>query len=409
MRLVHRIPDRLDGYALRGLLGPMLVALGVVLLAQILERLLRLFELAATYGASPWLVLEMIGSLVPHYLGIALPAAFFAAIFMATARTGDDNELDAMLATGRSITRMAVPHMLVALALVGFNLYLFGFLQPVTRYGYNLTAHEARNTGWNARLEANRFITVRDGYTLAAGDVGADGRTLGQVFVERHDELGEQIVTASQGRLVPSADSMSLLLELGNGMIVDAANDGAVRVLRFDEGRINEDFTAIPPPYRARGEVENDNARSAVRELTLPELRQPPPHAMDISFAQRNGEFHGRLARSVMPLLLPLLALPLGMAAKRGRRAAGTVFAVLAVVALDQALSFGEAMAETGRAAAWLSVWLPVVLFAILGIWLFRSSLQWPGDNPVMRAVSAIESAFEGMQKRRKARADKGR
>ena len=34
----------------------------------------------------------------------------------------------------------------------------------------------------------------------------------------------------------------------------------------------------------------------------------------------------------------------------------------------------------------------------MLGVWLFRGSLQWPGDNPVMRAVSAIESGFEGMQ-----------
>src|SRR5690606_3274770 len=71
--LVHRIPDRLDGYALRGLMGPLLVALAVVLIAQILERLLRLFELAAATGASPLLVLKMIASLLPHYLGIALP------------------------------------------------------------------------------------------------------------------------------------------------------------------------------------------------------------------------------------------------------------------------------------------------------------------------------------------------
>lgn len=406
--LVHRIPDRLDAYALRGLMGPLLVALGVVLIAQILERLLRLFELAAATGASPLLVLKMIGSLVPHYLGIALPAAFFAAIFMATARTGDDNELDAMLATGRSITRMAVPHMLVALVLVGFNLYLFGYLQPMTRYGYEVTKHEARNTGWNARLEPNRFISVKKGYTLAADQVGADGRTLGQVFVERHDAAGEQIVTAAEGRLVPSVDAMSLQLELGNGMIVDSGNTGDVRVLRFAQGRINEDFTAIPPPMdRARGEPEAGNARTAVRELTLPELLQPPLQSQSISPAQLAGEFHGRLARSMMPLLLPLLALPLGMAAKRGRRAAGTVFAVLAVVTLDQALSFGEAMGETGRTVAWLSVWLPVVLFAILGLWLFRSSLQWPGDNPVMRAVAAIESAFEGLQKKRKARAER--
>jgi lipopolysaccharide export system permease protein len=408
-RLVHRIPDRLDLYALRGLLGPLLVALGVVLVAQLLERLLRLFEIAAATGASPMLVLEMIGSLVPHYLGIALPAAFFAAIFMATARIGDDNELDAMLATGRSISRMAVPHLMVGGALVLFNLYLFGYLQPLTRYNYNATVHEVRNTGWNARLEANRFVTVSKGYTLAADRVAADGRTLGGVFVERHDAGTEQVVTAAQGRLVPSLEDMSLQLELGNGMIVDAAGEGHVRVLRFTQGRINEDFTAVPPPYRERGSIAmGKDAGDAVRELTLPELLAPPPQAGDVPRANRAGEFHGRLARCVMPLLLPLLALPLGMAAKRGRRVAGTVFAVLAVVALDQALSFGEAMAETGRAIPWLAVWLPVVVFAVLGLWLFRSSLQWPGDNPVMRAVSAIESAFEGMQKRRKAKSKDG-
>jgi lipopolysaccharide export system permease protein len=396
-RLVQRLPDRLDWYTLRILFGPLLLALGVLLLAQILERLLRLFELAAATGASPLLVAKMIASLVPHYLGLALPAAFFAAIFMATARVGDDNELDAMLATGRSITRMAVPYFLVAGALAIFNLYLFGFLQPLTRYGYNAAVHDARHAGWDARLEANRFVAVKDGYTLAADSVGANGRTLGGVFVERHDARGEQVVTAEDGRLVPAADGASLLLELTNGVIVGGRPDGTVSTVRFASGRINEDFTVVRPPYRARG--------VNVRELTLPELRAGAGTApqTELAGAQRAGEFHGRLARSMLPLLLPLLALPLGMAAKRGRRAPGTVFAVLALLALNQALQFGESMAETGRAVAWLAVWLPVALFALLGLWLFRSSLQWPGDNPVMRAVGAIEGAFEGLQKRRKA------
>ncbi|HUG72725.1 MAG TPA: LptF/LptG family permease, partial [Steroidobacteraceae bacterium] len=167
-RLIHRVPDRLDWYMLRALLGPLVLAVCVLLLAGILGRLLRLFELAAATGASALLVVKMVASLVPHYLGMAMPAAFFAAIFMATARIGDDNELDAMLATGRSITRMAVPFFLVALALTGFNLYLFGFLQPLTRYGYDATVHDAKNTGWDGRLEANRFVTVKDGYTMAA-------------------------------------------------------------------------------------------------------------------------------------------------------------------------------------------------------------------------------------------------
>jgi lipopolysaccharide export system permease protein len=395
--LRHRLPDRLDWYTLRSLFGPLLMCLCVLLLAQILERLLRLFDMAAATGASVWLVLQMAGTLVPHYLGMAVPAAFFAAIFMAVARVGDDNELDAMLATGRSITRMAAPYFLVALALCLFNFYLFGFLQPLTRYGYHLAAHNATQAGWDARMEDNRFVTVRRGYTLGADSVGVDGRQLTGVFVERRGDDGEEVITAERGRLVPSADGTRLLLDLTNGVILRDQPDGTVRTVQFAQGRINEDFTAVPPPFRSRGE--------SVRELTLPELQRAPPsaYAQDISDSQRHGEFHGRLARTLLPLLLPLLALPLGMAAKRGRRAPGTVFATLALLALNQALQFGESMAETGRAPAALAVWLPVVLFGAFGIWLFRSSLQWPGDNPVMRAVGSIEAAFEGVQRRRKA------
>ena len=66
---VQRLPDRLDGYTLRALFGPMLLALVVLLLAQLLERLLRLFDLAAATGASPLLVAKMIASLVPHLSG----------------------------------------------------------------------------------------------------------------------------------------------------------------------------------------------------------------------------------------------------------------------------------------------------------------------------------------------------
>jgi lipopolysaccharide export system permease protein len=228
------------------------------------------------------------------------------------------------------------------------------------------------------------------------------------VFVERHDERSEQIVTAESGRLVQSADGESLQLELSNGLIVDARSDGTRTTMQFSAGRINEDFTAAPPPFRARGTDDRQRedgkaCRTCVRELTLPELRATalPDEPGGVTAAQRAGELHGRLARSVMPLLLPLLALPLGMAAKRGRRAPGTVFAVLALLTLDQMLSFGEGLAEAGRATPWVSVWLPVVLFAALGVWLFRSSLQWPGDNPVMRAVSAIEGAFDGLKRRK--------
>ena len=80
----------------------------------------------------------MAADLVPHYLGLALPVAFTAATFMATARMCDDSELDIMLSTGRSIARIAAPYFVLALLLSVSNLYLFGALQPLARYDYHV-------------------------------------------------------------------------------------------------------------------------------------------------------------------------------------------------------------------------------------------------------------------------------
>ncbi|MEW6167309.1 MAG: LptF/LptG family permease [Pseudomonadota bacterium] len=395
MQALRRVVgDRLDRYTLRLLAAPLLLSLATLLLAQLLERLLRLFDLASSTGAPLSSVLAMAANLVPHYLGLAVPMAFMAAIFMAVARMGDDNELDVMLATGRSIARVALPYFGVAAALTLFNLYLFGFLQPLGRYGYHVATHEAINSGWNAKIESNRFSDTGQGFVLRASRVDADGQGLHGVFVERDGRDSEEVVTAPRGRLVPSGDGRRLLLNLEDGHIVRISATGEVSTLAFAHGLVNEDFTPAPPPYRPRGD--------SVRELTFPELWRGMHAGGNTS--ELAGEFHGRLARALLPPLLPLLALPLGMASKRGRRAPGVVFASLALLAVHHALQFGESLAESGRVAAAPALWTPFVLFTALSLWIFRRSLAWPGDNPVTRAVVAIEGALEGARPRRRKR-----
>ena len=195
------VADRLDRYTLRQLGGPLALSLGVLLIAQLMERLLRLFDLVAATGAAVTQVLTMAANLVPHYLGLALPTALTAAIFMAVARLGDDNEVDVMLGAGRSIARLAMPFIAVAVLLCAFNVYLFGYLQPLSRYGYHVAVHEALNAGWDARLEERRFVSAEHGITLSADAVAADGHSLQGVFIARRSGVGEEITTAPRGRL----------------------------------------------------------------------------------------------------------------------------------------------------------------------------------------------------------------
>lgn len=376
--------DRLDRHALRLLLVPLLASLGVLLLSQLLERLLRLFDIAASSGAPLWSVLPMAANLVPHYLGMALPMAFAAAMFMAAASLVDDSELDVMLSAGRSLARIAVPYFAVGLLLSAFSVYLFSELQPHTRYGYQVAVQRAVQTAWAARIEENRFVDTGQGDVFSADSIEGDGRGLHGVFAERRTPQYEEITSAASGRLEPRPDGRGWVLNLQRGLIVRVADDAAVSTLRFPEGVASRDLTPQGPPFRPRG--------ASVRERTSAELWRDMQTGTD---PKVGAEFHGRLARALIPPLLPLLALPLGIASKRGRRAPGVVFATLALFALHHALQFGERLADSGRVAPAPAIWLPFAAFAVLALWMFRRSLAWPGDNPVTRAVNAVESAFE--------------
>ena len=388
-----RVAYRLDLYMLRALGAPLGFVLGAVLIAQLLERLLRLFDLVAVTGAPVTAVFRMAANLVPHYLGVALPAAFTVAMFLALARLSDDSEIDVVLSSGRSLVRATLPYFLLAAALALFSLYLFGHLQPLSRYAYRAAVHEAVNTRWDARVEENRFGSAGRGFIFHAESVAPDKRHVQGVFVQRRLGETEEVTTAPRGHLF-TGDDGRLLLELEDGLMVRDQGPDKIWYGRFDKAVINADFRTGPPPFRARG--------SSVREMTLPELWAGMQHPDSTTLSQPRlaGEFHGRLARSFVLPFLPLLAIPLGMAAKRGRRAAGAVFTAIALIALNHSLQFGESLAESGRANAVVAVWTPLAVFALMSFWLFRASLAWPGDNPITRATSRTGDAARDLRRR---------
>ncbi|NKF23308.1 YjgP/YjgQ family permease [Solimonas sp. C16B3] len=385
----------LDRYLLGMLAGPLSLSIGVVLVALLLERLLRLFNLVAASSSALSAVADAIVNLVPYYLGLALPAAFFASIFMVVARLGDDNELDAMLAAGRSILQLARPFVLVAGLLAIFAFYLYGYLQPHSRYRYRAVLYEALHEGWNARAQENVFADAGRGFTLTADEVDASGRHMKGVFIRRLADGYDEIITARTGTLLPTPDGHSLQLELGVGRSVREQDGIGLDDMHFQHAIVNENFDAQAPPFRPRGNSE--------RELTLPELwsamhEQTPP----VSYAELAGEFHARLARSAALPFLPLLAFALGMAAKRGQRAPSVALACLLLLALHHGIQFGESLAQTGRVSAVAAVWSPLAVFAALSCWLFAASLKSPGDNPMTRMVARSERLMEGISLRRK-------
>ena len=98
---------KLDRYVLELMARPVLGCLFVTLTAQLLDRVLKIINLLVQNGAHVSFVVQLTVNVMPYYLSLSLPASFFVAIFIIVARLGDGNEIDALLASGVSISRLA--------------------------------------------------------------------------------------------------------------------------------------------------------------------------------------------------------------------------------------------------------------------------------------------------------------
>jgi lipopolysaccharide export system permease protein len=376
-------PNLIDRYVLRLTAGPMLGCLAVTLVALLLERALRLLDLLSQSSDRFGYVVQLTGQLVPHYFGLALPVAFFVALFVVIVRLNDGSEVDALLAGGVSLTRLAAPFIALGLVLAIVSLAVFGYVQPYSRYAYRAVMHAAANAGWNGELQAGAFVTD-DNTIMTADQADPTGERLERLFIRRIGDGGrEEVITAESAELRVSSDGTSVTLTLHNGRRTLETASGTYDILQFGSFVTDAKLAGAAALLRARGGDE--------RELTLGELAAHARSGDSLLPRQTLlAELYARLARAAFLPFLPLVAFPLGLAAKRGRRAPGLVLAGILLLAFQHSLQLGQSLAESGRLPALVAIWTPFVLFTGFGVWMFSGSRDRPGETPISLFIGMI-------------------
>ncbi len=366
--------DRIDRYILKHLAGPFFGALLGALALMMLERMLRLLDLVGESEDALGYVFDMLANLVPHYLGLALPAALFIACYAGYRRLADSSELAAFASIGRGLGRLALPAILVAIVLTIVSAYVHSHLQPHGRYAFRTLGFLAANASIAAALESGAFVEFQ-GVTFMAERSGEPGRALSRVFVhERSEDGAARTVTSAAGALFEDRAGERSQLSFRDGLLVDEAADGERAVIAFQALEWPIDSAAFGE-FRPRGATE--------RELTWPELLPaldtPPTQATREQIA---SEIHGRAARSLMVLIVPFLAIPLATAGGRTRSVAPLAVGIIAFLFFIQSLQFAEGMADLGRLSAPVAIWTPVLLFAAGSGWLFWRAWRGVGFDP---------------------------
>ncbi|MGB0504642.1 MAG: LptF/LptG family permease [Pikeienuella sp.] len=364
----------LDRYLLRLMATPMLAALAVTLSALLLERVLRLFELLTGKGAPLGLVVSMALNLVPHYLGLALPAAFAVGVIGVMSSLSRENEIDAMESAGLSIRRVSAWFVAAGALLAVLSVVLFGYLQPYTRYAVNVVEHELINSAWDARVEAGVFVDDGEGMTISARSVDPTGRILDQVFVLQREGLSERILTSERGVLIPDVENGILRLRLINGVAVSIGESEGALSAKFDSLVLERTFDLAGTPFRARGDSE--------RELTMGELWSAMHDPALMGDPRYASEFYARLVRAIALIGVPLIAAPLAVAGKRSPVWRRMVVAIVLLVVFQNLTRTAEGMADLGELDPFFGLWGISAIYFLLGIWLYSATASQGSDSP---------------------------
>ena len=357
-------------YLLTQIARPMITAILVALIALLAERTLRVIDLVVGWRGSLFVVFEMLGYLIPHYMGLALPVAFFLGILLTFSRLSREGELAAINASGAGLPQLLRPIMGAALVLALVVALLVSLLQPYARYAYRAATYALTNASFTTLLRDGLFTTLGD-TTYMVDHISEDKSKMEGVFLYQGGDGKDSVtITAMRGQATRAGVTAPIELHLQDGLqqlaparsAGDAAKSSAGVIVRF---RDFETTLANPEEdFRPRGEDE--------REMTLFELwaalRNPPPH---IDPWEIRAELSGRLVRILSLPVLPLMAIPLAIDRVRGQRSYGLVAGLAMLIAFHQLLQVGEALADNNKIPAWLGLWVPFGLFTAISAWMF--------------------------------------
>jgi lipopolysaccharide export system permease protein len=331
----------------------------------------------------------MVVDLVPHYLGQALPAALFIGVHVVIARLSADSELEAMQNAGLSLAWICRPFLLLGVigAIIGFGLY--GYLEPLSRYAYNVAYQTATQGTWSGTIPPGQIMRVSKNLVVTADKSDQTTGALSHVFVYQRDPNGrEKLTTGRTGTLLLSDDRTQVMLTLQNGEQMGLLPDNRIDSLSSGSTTMHHPFVLRFPAFRARGSDE--------QEMTMGELWRARNSAQPPQPVRRlEAEFHSRIIRSLSLVLLPLLAVSIGLAAKRARRQYGLVVGVIILVLFDHAVELAQAVGSAGLMDPRPPLWGCFLLFLIFCLWIFRRAVRNTSEGPFDRVFDWLGQVID--------------
>ena len=364
------IPRILDRYVLRELTAPLGISIAVFMFFLVIDRVYQLTDLVITKRVPFRLVFPLLAFLLPPLLSLTLPIALLLAVLVAGGRLTADLEVTALQALGVSPLRLFRPFLLAGLAVSGLVAYLTLVVNPWAAAAFQRQLFNILQGRAVTGIQERTFNATFPQIVLYVEEISPSQVNLKSVLASDERDPGVlRIIVAREGRLLPDEAQRRLTLRFIDGS-VDESDTQDLRRFRHTTFSVYDVNLSLTMSGASSGADAKPEKEMALRPLLAAALgagraRETAPYLV---------ELHKRFALPAAALVFVLTGFPLGIRSSRGGRAAALASSFVIVVFYYILSTSLEEPALKGRLPAAVAVWLPNVMFGVLGVGLLRGA-----------------------------------
>lgn len=366
----------INRYMLRGFLPPFGINLFFFTFIFLITKILEITNLVVNYHVSLLSFLLMLAYSMPFFLAFITPMSVMMAVLLAFLRMSGDNEIVALKACGLNPHRFLVP--VLTFCFLGWLLTTFITTvgQPWGNRSYYGLSVELAQSHVDAVIKERTFIDSFQGLMLYVNQVDLQNRIMKDVFIEdQRNKAVNNIIVAPSGRITSDPDNQVIRLTLFNGTINQVAlADQSAHAITFETYEMKLDMKELISKSIAK--------RKPVEQMSVPELRKYllSTKGKGKSHNKALMKFHEKFSLPFACFVLGLVAIPLGIQAKRGNRSTGTVMGIVLFLTYYIMLTVGWSFGESGALPPVIGMWAPNAVLGGMGIYLY---LRMINERPV--------------------------
>lgn len=382
----------LNRYIFKELMVPFFLGLGVFTFILLIARILKLVEMVVNRGVPAWEILKLFSYILPAFLEVTVPMALLLAILVGFGRLSADSEIVALKACGLSLYQLARPVLVFTLIIYAVSLALALWVRPwgntLLRTGLYEMAKSRASVGLRERVFNSDFPNL----VIYVDEVLPPGNSFRGVMIsDSRDASQPTTAFARMGMLVNDESRSTLTLRLIDGQIEQAKpGSKTFNQTDFTIYDFNLDWASALADLKPQQKDPKEMGLGELREAIAAKDRRGEP-----SFEEQ-VEVQRKFSIPFACLVFAAVGVPLGLQSTRAARSRGFSVSLALLLAYYILLTLGQRTGDRGALPPMLALWLPNIIFAAVGTYLFAAAARERRLLPLDR----VEQAFTSLRTR---------